>query len=76
MTAAKFPPLRSLDEALAELLAAVAPLSETELVSTFDADRRVLAQDMVSPLDVPGFDNSQMDGYAMRSGECAKWALC
>jgi molybdopterin molybdotransferase len=69
MTAAKFPPLRSLDEALAELLAAVAPLSETEIVSTFDADRRVLAQDVVSPLDVPGFDNSQMDGYAMRSGD-------
>jgi molybdopterin molybdotransferase len=69
MTTAKFPPLRSLDEALAELLAAVAPLAETESVSTFDADRRVLAQDAVSPLDVPGFDNSQMDGYAIRSSD-------
>jgi molybdopterin molybdotransferase len=69
MTTAKFPSLRSLDEALAELLAAVAPLAETESVSTFDADRRVLAQDAVSPLDVPGFDNSQMDGYAMRSSD-------
>jgi molybdopterin molybdotransferase len=69
MTAPKFPSLRSLDEALAELLAAVSPLVETESVSTFDADRRVLAQDAVSPLDVPGFDNSQMDGYAMRSSD-------
>jgi molybdopterin molybdotransferase len=70
MTAtAKFPPLRSLDEALAELLAAVSPLIEYETVSTFDADRRVLAQDVVSPLDVPGFDNSQMDGYALRSSD-------
>jgi molybdopterin molybdotransferase len=69
MNAPKFPPLRSLDEALAELLTAVAPLHETETVSTFDADRRVLAQDVVSPLDVPGFDNSQMDGYAMRSSD-------
>jgi molybdopterin molybdotransferase len=29
----------------------------------------VLAQDAVSPLDVPGFDNSQMDGYALRSSD-------
>ncbi len=69
MNAPKFPALRSLDEALAELLAAVSPLSDTERVSTFDADRRVLAQDVVSSLDVPGFDNSQMDGYAIRSSD-------
>jgi molybdopterin molybdotransferase len=69
MNAPKFAPLRSLEEALVELLAAAVPLGETETVSTFDADRRVLAQDVVSPLDVPGFDNSQMDGYAMRSSD-------
>ncbi len=69
MNAPKFPPLRTLEEALAELLAAAQPLGETETVSTFDADRRVLAQDVVSPLDVPGFDNSQMDGYALRSSD-------
>jgi molybdopterin molybdotransferase len=69
MTNAKFPPLRSLDDALAQLLDAVEPLAETQTVSTFDADRRVLAQDVVSPLDVPGFDNSQMDGYALRSSD-------
>jgi molybdopterin molybdotransferase len=69
MNAPKFAPLRSLEEALAELLAAARPLGEVETISTFDADRRVLAQDVVSPLDVPGFDNSQMDGYAMRSSD-------
>ncbi len=69
MTEHKFSPLRSLDEALAELLAAVQPLADMETVSTFDADRRVLVQDLVSPLDVPGFDNSQMDGYAIRSSD-------
>ncbi len=69
MNAAKFPPLRSLEMALAELLATAQPLGEVETVSTFDADRRVLGADVVSPLDVPGFDNSQMDGYAMRSGD-------
>jgi molybdopterin molybdotransferase len=69
MNAPKFPPLRTLEEALAELLAAAVPLGETEAVSTFDADRRVLGADVVSPLDVPGFDNSQMDGYALRSSD-------
>ncbi|MBS7807080.1 gephyrin-like molybdotransferase Glp [Variovorax sp. PCZ-1] len=69
MNAPKFPALRSLEEALAELLTAVQPLDEVEIVSTFEADRRVLAQDVISPLDVPGFDNSQMDGYALRSAD-------
>jgi molybdopterin molybdotransferase len=67
---AKFAPLRSLDDALADLLARVAPLEGTESVSTFDADRRVLAQDLVSALNVPGFDNSAMDGYAVRQADC------
>ncbi|MFM7332726.1 MAG: gephyrin-like molybdotransferase Glp [Brachymonas sp.] len=69
MNAPTFPSLRSLDDSLAELLSAVKPLGESEAVSTFEADRRVLAQDVVSPLDVPGFDNSQMDGYALRSAD-------
>jgi molybdopterin molybdotransferase len=66
---ARFPPLRSLQDALAQLLAYAQPLQDSEEVSTFDADRRVLAQDVVSQLDVPGFDNSAMDGYALRSAD-------
>lgn len=66
---AKFPPLRSLDSALAQLLEHAQPLQGSEAVSTFDADRRVLAQDVVSALDVPGFDNSAMDGYALRCAD-------
>ena len=62
-------PLKSLDDALAELLAAVEPLSATERVSTFDADGRVLRQAAVSDLQVPPHDNSSMDGYAVRSAE-------
>jgi molybdopterin molybdotransferase len=64
-------PLRPLDDALAELLAHAAPLADTERVSTFDADGRVLAEDLVSPLQVPPQDNSSMDGYAVRSAEIA-----
>lgn len=65
------PPLRPLDEALADLLAQAVPLGEIQNISTFDADGRVLAQDLVSPLDVPGHDNSAMDGYAVRLADLA-----
>jgi molybdopterin molybdotransferase len=64
-------PLRSLDEALADLLARAQALAGTETVSTFDADGRVLAQDCVSPLQIPPQDNSSMDGYAVRRAEIA-----
>ncbi|HOB66781.1 gephyrin-like molybdotransferase Glp [Ottowia sp.] len=63
------PPLMPLDEALQRLLAHAAPLGRAEQVSTFDADGRVLAQDVVSALQVPPHDNSSMDGYAVRSAD-------
>ena len=62
-------PLKSLDQALAELLAQALPLAGTQTVSTFDADGRVLAQDLVSALHVPPQDNSAMDGYALRCAD-------
>ena len=65
------PPLRPLDEALAELLSQARPLADVEAVSTFDADGRVLAQDLVSDLQVPAQDNSSMDGYALRCADLA-----
>ncbi|MDZ4130006.1 MAG: molybdopterin molybdenumtransferase MoeA, partial [Hydrogenophaga sp.] len=54
-------PLMSLDDALASVLAHALPLYATETVATFDADGRVLAQDLVSALQVPPNDNSSMD---------------
>mgnify|MGYP000302954502 CR=1 FL=1 len=63
-------PLKPLDAALAELLAHALLLFPAEYVSTFDADGRVLAQDLMASLDVPAHDNSAMDGYAVR---CADW---
>lgn len=68
-------PLKPLDQALAELLARAAPLPGGEAVSTFDADGRVLAQDLVSSLDVPAHDNSSMDGYALRVADWAEGAV-
>jgi molybdopterin molybdotransferase len=63
------PPLRALDDALADVLSRAQPLADTEAVRTFDADGRVLAQDLVSQLQVPPGDNSSMDGYAVRAAE-------
>lgn len=60
------PGLMLLEDALAALLATVQALPEVEELATFDADGRVLAQDLVSSLDVPGHDNTAMDGYAVR----------
>ncbi len=65
-------PLMSLDDALAELLGHAQVLPGGESVSTFDADGRVLAQDVVSSLQVPPQDNSSMDGYAVRSADVAQ----
>lgn len=64
-TAPERAPLKPLDEALAQLLAAVEPGGHSESVATLEADGRVLAQDVVSQLQVPAHDNSAMDGYAV-----------
>ena len=68
------PQLKALDEALAELLARALPLAGILTLSTFDADGRVLAEDVVSALQVPPEDNSAMDGYAVRSSDLADGA--
>lgn len=62
-------PLTPLDDALAQLLAHAGMLQDAENVPTFDADGRVLAQDVVSALQVPPHDNSSMDGYALRCAD-------
>lgn len=59
----------SLEQALEQLLGAARPLAGQQSVATLEADGRVLAQDIRSALDVPGFDNSSMDGYAVSSTE-------
>lgn len=70
MADSRRPPLTPLDEALATLLAKATAVLGSESVSTFEADGRVLAQDVVSGLTVPPRDNSAMDGYAVRLADC------
>ncbi len=65
------PPLRPLDDALADLLAQARPLGRIETVPLVESDGRVLAADLASPLQVPPHDNSAMDGYALRAADAA-----
>ena len=58
--------------AAAEFLQRLAPrLSAVEKVAIRSALGRVLAEDIVSPIDVPAQDNSAMDGYAFRAADLA-----
>ena len=59
------------DEAKQAILARLAPIAETEQVALHDALGRALAEDVVSPIDVPQHDNSAMDGYALRAIDIA-----
>src|SRR5262249_47969605 len=58
------------DEALRAVLDNTTPLG-VERVPILQALGRVLAEDIVSSRDIPGFDNSAMDGYAVRSEDLA-----
>ena len=60
----------SVDDYLAAILAAIRPLMPREL-SLDDADGGVLAEDIAAQWPLPPFDNSAMDGYAVRASDIA-----
>ncbi|MYN44203.1 molybdenum cofactor guanylyltransferase MobA [Pseudoduganella sp. FT93W] len=47
----------------------ITPLDASHTVPLFSALDRVLAQDVISPINVPAYDNSAMDGYALRGAD-------
>jgi molybdopterin molybdotransferase len=47
----------------------IAPVAETETVMRAQARGRTLASDVVAPIDLPPFDNSAVDGYAVRHSD-------
>src|SRR5689334_25210101 len=61
--------LLSVEEAQAAVLAAVHGPTDVETVQLSEALGRVLADDVMSPLDLPPWANSAMDGYAIRSAD-------
>ena len=64
------PSLISVDEALVKLLDPVSSVKGSEKVKLEDALGRTLAEDLHSTINVPGYDNSAMDGYAINSEDC------
>ncbi|MFV2004500.1 MAG: gephyrin-like molybdotransferase Glp, partial [Gammaproteobacteria bacterium] len=64
------PSLLSVDQAIEKILSQVSAVEETEMVDILDALNRVLAEDLHSTINVPGYDNSAMDGYAVNSQDC------
>jgi molybdopterin molybdotransferase len=58
-------------EAALERILALMPPPQIERIELARAHRRILAERLVSPLDLPGFDNSGMDGYAVRAADLA-----
>lgn len=59
------------DIAAAKAVAIARVLSETERIPLIEATGRVLASDVRAPIDLPPFDNSAMDGYAVRIADFA-----
>ncbi len=59
----------SVEEASAQLLAAARVIDGSELLPTMEGLGRVLAEPLISGTDLPGWDNSAMDGYALRAAD-------
>ena len=64
------PQLLNVDSAQAQILADMQPLGSENITLAESLDR-VIADDIVAPLDLPPFDNSAMDGYAIRHEDSA-----
>ena len=62
--------LIGVDEHRAEILGALLPLHPVRLPLA-DADGSVLAEDVMASTPLPSFDNSAMDGYAVRAADLA-----
>jgi molybdopterin molybdotransferase len=62
--------LPSFHEARRIILESVAPLG-AEVVTALDAVGRVVAEDVKAPFDLPRWDNSAMDGFALRAQDAA-----
>ncbi len=66
------------DDAIQQGIGLARPVSEVENLGLVDAIGRVLADDLHAPFALPPFDNSAMDGYAIRTTDlvgAGPWSL-
>ena len=68
-------PLDDAQSVLAQRAQQYGTLTETETVTIHTALTRVLAETITSQINVPGFDNSAMDGYALRLADCQQQVI-
>lgn len=57
------------DEAQAQIFQQITPVTETETVSVKEALGRTLGEEIISPINVPAYNNSAMDGYAIQGAD-------
>jgi molybdopterin molybdotransferase len=62
-------PLLPVADAERLIVERVVPVSGREIVTLREAAGRVLVEDIIAPVDVPPFDNSAVDGYAVRADD-------
>src|SRR5690606_39211761 len=65
-----FPSMLSVPEALEKILSLHVPVA-TERISLLEADGRILAESLTASWPLPRFDNSAMDGFALRAADIA-----
>ena len=66
----RYPTQISMEEGMGLLLSAAVPMDKEE-VRLLDASGRVLACDVAAMEDIPPFDRSPLDGYAVRAADIA-----
>ena len=67
--------MTSISDALEIFLGSITPLSRIETVRLEDADGRVLAKKVIAPRDLPHYDRSFMDGYAVVASDTSVGAV-
>ncbi|MCL4112652.1 UNVERIFIED_CONTAM: hypothetical protein GTU68_052099 [Idotea baltica] len=63
------------DKALSKIKAACSPNQEIETIPLANALNRILARTIIAPFDVPGYDNSSMDGFVFRSQDLMQYKM-
>jgi molybdopterin molybdotransferase len=64
-------PMMTVEEAASLIVSRIAPISAREFVALGEADGRVLAKPLIATVALPSFDNSAVDGYAVRYDDLA-----
>jgi molybdopterin molybdotransferase len=59
------------EEALTYILTNIEPLQQKETIDLAQSLDRILAETVFAPIAVPNYDNSAMDGYAVRMQDCS-----